>query len=402
MSDVTAGYDPFDPAVLADPFPVYAALRERCPVHHHPGFGERGFYTVTRYDDVVALSKDVDRWSADWGQGPIYVKEGGLRSDPPEHTRYRRLITGAFTPSRTAALTAFVEASAGALVDRFAAAGEVDLVGAFAVPLPLDVIAHVLGVPADRGAEFKAWSDEFMAGQNNADPEVQGAARAKIDAYFVEELGQRRGRLAAAPGADPMSVLPDDVLTSLLLADNDGRPFTDDELLPLLLLLLVGGNETTTSLLGNLVRRLLELGLWEQVVADPSLWDAAIEESLRLDPPVLGLFRTAQGDQHVHGVTVPADAKVQGLYAAANRDPAVFERPDSFRLDRTAREARQHLSFGVGIWFCPGAALARIEARAALRQLGERLPGLRLVGAVERTDSFMMWGPKALPVRWDV
>ena len=158
-------------------------------------------------------------------------------------------------------------------------------------------------------------------------------------------------------------MLPDDVVTSLLLArHDDGTAFTDEQLLPLLLLLLVGGIETTTSLIGSLVGRLLELGLWEQVAADPDLWDAAIEESLRFDPPVLGLFRTANGDQTVEGVVIPDECKVEGLYASANRDPDVWDDPDTFRLDRPPSEARRHLSFGVGIWFCPGAALARLEA----------------------------------------
>jgi cytochrome P450 len=240
-----------------------------------------------------------------------------------------------------------------------------------------------------------------MEGQNNADPAVQGAARAKIDAFFSAELGRRRDRLAGHTG-DPLAVLPDDVLTSLLLAESEeGERFSDEQLLPLLLLLLVGGNETTTSLIGNLVRRLLDLGLWEQVAADEAAWDAAIEESLRFDPPVLGLFRTAKGDQCLHGVDIADGAKVHGLYAAANRDPAVWRDPEAFRLDRTADEARQHLSFGVGIWFCPGAALARLEARTALQLLAERLPGLRVDAPPTRTGSFMMWGLSTLPVAWD-
>ncbi len=398
----TASYDPFAPEVLASPFEAYGELRAQCPVHHHAGFGDRGFYTLARHDDVVDLFKDTARWSADWGQGPIYVKEGGLKSDPPEHTTYRRLVVGAFTAARTAQLEPFVRATASALIDAFAADGTVDLIAAYGAPLPMNVIVQVLGVPNDRGSEFKQWSDEFMAGQNSADPAVQGAARAKIDAYFATELQRRRDVLAADPAAAPTDVLPDDVVTSLLLArDDDGAPFTDEQLLPLLLLLLVGGIETTTSLIGSLVGRLLELGLWEQIASDPDLWDAAIEESLRLDPPVLGLFRTAKGDQTVHGVTIPDECKVEGLYASANRDPEVWADPDSFRLDRAPSDARRHLSFGVGIWFCPGAALARLEARVTLELLASRLRGLRLAGPPGRKASFMMWGPDELPLAWD-
>src|SRR5919108_4835182 len=130
------GYDPFAPETLADPFPAYDELRRECPVHHHAGFGERGFYTLSRYDDVVGLFKDLDRWSADWGQAPIYVKEGGLKSDPPEHTIYRRLVTGAFTARRVAALAPDIEQAANELIDGFASDGSAELCASFAVPLP--------------------------------------------------------------------------------------------------------------------------------------------------------------------------------------------------------------------------------------------------------------------------
>ncbi len=404
MSDPSAPtYDPFDAAVLASPFAAYEDLRQQCPVHFHPDFGDRGFYSLSRYDDVVDLFRDTSRWSADWGQGPLYVKEGGLKSDPPEHTRYRRLVTGAFTAARTAALEPLVRRTASALIDAFVAAGRTELVDSYGAPLPMNIIVSVLGVPADRGQEFKAWSDEFMAGQNSADPAVQGAARAKIDAFFAGELADRRARLAARPDDAPTDVLPDDVLTSVLLArDEDGNAFTDEQLLPLLLLLLVGGIETTTSLIGSLLARLLEFGLWEQVAADPTTWDAAIEESLRFDPPVLGLFRTANGDQTVQDVAIPDECKVEGLYASANRDPDVWDDPDTFRLDRTPADLRRHLSFGVGIWFCPGAALARLEAKVTLELFAARLPNLRIDGSAERKASFMMWGPAALPLAWDV
>jgi len=396
-------YDPLAPETLADPFGAHAKLRETCPVAHYPDFGD-GFYVLSRHEDVIDLFRNLDRWSGRWGQGPIYHEEGGLRSDPPEHTVYRRLVTRAMPPRQVPAMADAIGAIAERLVDEFAGRGEADLIAEFAMPLPVTVIAEMLGVPAERGDEFKAWSDEFMAGQNAADPEVQGRARAQIDAFFTGELARRRALLAAADdGVDPVgSVLPDDILTSVMLAERDGRPFTDEELLPFLLLVLVGGNETTTSLIGSMVRRLLELGLWEQVVADESLWDVAIEEALRYDPPVQGLFRTARGEQCVEGVTIPDEAKVQGLYASANRDPRVWDDPETFRLDRDLGDLKaKHTSFGVGISFCPGAPLARREAKIALEVLGRRLPNLRLAGPGRRVDSFMMWGPAALPVAWD-
>ncbi len=398
-------YDPMAPETLADPFTAHTRLREECPVHHYDGFGANGFYTLSRYDDVVDLFKNLERWSGTFGQGPIYYQEGGLRSDPPEHTTYRRLVTRAMPARQVPAMEGVVRDIANGLIDTFVGRGEVDLIAEFAMPLPVIIISKLLGVPEERGAEFKAWSDEFMAGQNAADPEVQGRARAKIDGYFTEELHRRRALLeAAGVGAEAAGgVLPDDILTAVMLADNDGRPFTDEELLPLLLLVLVGGNETTTSLIGSMVARLLDLDLWDQVVGDESLWDVAVEETLRYDPPVLGLFRTARGPRQVHGVDIPADAKVQGLFASANRDPEVWDDPQTFRLDRELVELRaKQTSFGIGVTFCPGAALARRETRIALELLGKRLPNLRRAGADRRVASFMMWGRESLPVAWDV
>jgi cytochrome P450 len=389
-------YDPFTSEVLADPAAAYRYLREQCPVHLFDGFGERGFYTVSRHADVDAVFRDVGLWSSEWGQGPIYTKEGGLRSDPPEHRVYRQLVTGAFSARRVAALEPVVGEVAGTLVEALAGKGRGDLIAEFATPLPVIMISRILGVPPERRDDFKQWSDEFMAGQNAADPAVQAGARAKIDAYFGAELDRRRAL------RDSGEALPDDVLTSLLNAQHDGRGFTNEELLPLILLLLVGGNETTTSLIGNLVWRLLDLGLWEQVSTRPELRDVAIEESLRYDPPVLGLFRTSKEATSLHGVEIPAGRKVHGLYASANRDPAAWDDPDSFRVDRDCDDLRRrHMSFGVALYLCPGAALARVEARVALDLLIDRLPGLRLTDPPERTDSFMMWGPKSLRVAWD-
>jgi cytochrome P450 len=207
---------------------------------------------------------------------------------------------------------------------------------------------------------------------------------------------------AAVEGNDPPGDgrVPDDLLTSLLVARNEGRPFTDEELLPLLLLLLVGGNETSTSLIASLTYRLLSLGEWERVAREPALLDVAIEESLRYDPPVLGLFRTARGDQEVDGVAIPDGSKVDGLYAAANRDPAEFDDPETFRLDRSLADVQKHLSFGVGIWFCPGAPLARLEAATSVRILAERLPDLRIDGEPQLEGRLVTWGVRSLPLAW--
>ena len=185
-------------------------------------------------------------------------------------------------------------------------------------------------------------------------------------------------------------------------AAGGGRRLTDAELLNILQQLLVGGNETTTSLITNMFRRLLERPeLYAQVVADPGLDAIAVEESLRMDAPVLGLFRTPTSDVELHGVTIPERTKAMATYGAANRDPDVFDDPDTFRLDRDVDELRRkHLAFGLGRHFCPGAHLSRLEARIVLRALAERAPDLRLDGDSTRIPTFLLWGRRTLPVAW--
>lgn len=395
MSDASdVHYDPFSP----DPFPAYAELRERCPVHHYPAFAD-GFYSLSRYDDVVGVFKDLDRYSADEGQGPLRIKEGGLRSDPPEHTVYRRLVTGAFTAARTAALEPFITQRAEELVDAMAPRGQGDLVPDLAAPLPVSVISHILGIPASQRDEFRSLSDRFMAAQATSDTATLDAAKADIYEVFTGEILARRK--AVADAGNDRSAIPDDMLSSLVLAERDGRQFTLDELHPLLLLLLVGGIETTTSLIGNLVHRLFEHDLWATTVGDDARLATAIEESLRYDPPVLELFRTARDDFELHGVAIPAGAKVAGIFASANRDPEVWDRPEEFSLDRSAEQLRRHLSFGAGIWYCPGAALARLEATVAVRALAKGLPGLHLAGPVAKRSAFLTWGPTSVPLAWN-
>lgn len=186
-----------------------------------------------------------------------------------------------------------------------------------------------------------------------------------------------------------------------MAAEVDGRRLSDHELQWMLLLLLLGGNETSTALLTNVVWRLLEApARWAALKEAPELVDIAVEESLRHDPPVLGLFRTPTHDVTRHGVTIPEKTKVMLCYASANRDAAVFDDPEHYRLDRTLDDTKRHLSFGFGAHFCPGAALARLEARITLHRLIERAPDLRLTRVPERIVPFNLWGRRTLPVAW--
>jgi len=196
-------------------------------------------------------------------------------------------------------------------------------------------------------------------------------------------------------------VLPDDFMSRALVSRVEGRRLTHEEMLNICLAFLTGGQETTTNLIGHLLRRLLEAPeRWEQLKADPSLIDNAVEESLRFDPPVLAHFRTSLSETQMHGHDIPERAKLMFSICGANRDPAVFEAPDEFRIDRPLPEARQHLSFGSGVHLCLGAPVARLEARIALERLIERLPNLRLLGLGGRVRTWMYWGHTGLDVAW--
>jgi cytochrome P450 len=358
---------------------------------------------MTRYDDVWSMLRDWELWSSHWGQSPRLTRQGGLFNDPPLHTYYRKLIQSAFSARRIAAMEDDIRLLAHELVDVMTADGRVggDFHDDFACPLPVIVIAKMLGIATADLPQFKHWSDIQVEAMGSSDPNTALANRQEMDAYFRIRIDERRELLARGRS------LPDDLITALLTAvgehPTDGeRGLTDTEMLGMLNQLLVGGNETTTSLLTNLLWRLLEEpARWDRVRQDPSLIDSAIEESLRFDPPVLGLFRTNTRAVELDGVTVPEGSKAYAAYAAANRDPSVFDDPDRFDLDRSSVELKKHLSFGFGHHFCPGAPLSRLEARIALPILCDRLPRLCLDGPTTRIATFLLWGRRTMPVRWD-
>jgi len=241
------------------------------------------------------------------------------------------------------------------------------------------------------------------------DPDAAAENRAQIDAFFVDQLDERRDLLVTA-GLSPDDwseqvlgdVISDDVMSGLLVASADGRRLTDPELLNILQQLLVGGNETTTSLITNLFWRILERPeLYDELRDRPNLDAVAVEESLRFDAPVLGLYRTNTRELELHGVTIPETTKAMATYGAANRDPEVFDDPDTFRLDRDFDLLRRtHLAFGLGRHFCPGAHLSRLEARIMLRRVLDRVPDLRLDGPTTRIPTFLLWGRRTLPIAW--
>jgi cytochrome P450 len=393
---VTADYDPLAPSTLDDPAAAHAALRARCPVHRYDRF-DPPFYTLSRYDDVAAALRDTETFSSSQGQGPRRTSNGGLFTDPPEHTAFRRLLQKAFTPRAVAAMEPFVESLAASLVEPLVPLGRADLHREVASPLPTITIATMLGVPPEDQVQFKRWSDAAVESMGSQDPRAFLAERLEMRDYLLDQIDRRRALLAAG------DELPDDLTSGLVRAEDDGARMTTDEIVGVVVQLLVGGNETTTSLITNALVRLVERPeLLAAVRADLDLVDPLIEESLRFDAPVLGLFRNTTCPVMLHDVEIPADAKVMVLYAAANRDDAAFEAPDEFRLDRPHAEARRHLAFGAGVHYCLGAPLARLEARIALRAILRMLPGLRFDGPSERVVPFFLWGRRTLPLAWDV
>jgi cytochrome P450 len=392
-------YDPFDPDTHADPDRHFAALRATCPVHHH---GARDFYTVARSDDITAILQAPRTWSSRWRNGLTYVRGEGegmlLDADPPTHTWQRRLLQKAWTPRLVNRLEPRVRAVAEELVAAVHPAGRCEFHEAFGGRLPVTMVAELIGVPTADGDRFKAWSEagvEVTGGTPGAQARAKDVRHDMVE-YFDDHVSARRRLMATGAAA------PDDSTTMMLRATYDGRRLDDDEIRKVLQLLLLGGIETTSLLLSNLLHRLItEPGLAEALRADPSLDEVAVEESLRVDSPTLGLFRTPTHACHVRGVEIPADAKTMVLFAAVNRDPELWDDPDSFRLDRDRKVLRRHYGFGHGVHLCLGAPLARLEGRVALRTLVERLPGLRYDGEPHRVSTMIFRGFDRQPIAWD-
>ena len=383
----------------ADPAATFRWLREQCPVHHtdHPA----PHYTVSRHEDVAAVLRDSDVWKSKFGPGLAYHGGGVLvSSDPPKHTTERLAITRIFRPSAIEELRPDIGRLVTAIVTEFAGRGEGDLIRLLGMPVPLTVMCWLLGTPVDDIERFRAWvlpmaeSVSYVEGRM-ADGPAQ--AYAAFIPYFTAHISARQAVLTAG------DEVPDDLLTRLLTVERDGERLTDAEVLGFCQFLLVAGSATTTLLIGNVVHRLLtnpeQLAL---VQADRSLVEAAVEESLRIDAPVHGLFRTNDVAVCPHGVDIPVDSKVLALFGSANLDPEVWGEADRFNVTRDLTELRKHFAFGVGIHYCLGAPLARMEAQLALGAVLDYLPNLRLAGEPEGVKAGVLKGFEVLPVAWDV
>jgi len=400
-------YDPLDPLTREDPYPSYAALRREAPVYQVPSLG--GVWAISRHADVVAVLHSPERFSSaamaaavrkpadlapadSAGEAPDPAAMSIIGADPPAHTRLRSIVSRAFTPRRIADLEPRVREIARDLLARFVPRGECDLVADYAVPLPVGVIAELLGIDRERYADFKRWSDAAMRAVFDSpspeEAEQLGQALAEMNDYVEQAIAARRSR----PG--------DDLIGTLLRAESQEGALTADEVRLFVFTLLVAGNVTTTHLIGNAMLALLaHPGELARVTHTPALVPGLVEEALRYDAPVQLMLRTATRDVDIAGVTIPRGAIVAPLSGSANRDDRVFPDPDRFDV---TRDSKDQLAFGHGIHFCLGAALARLEARVAFEEL---LPRIRdPIHADERvtwTNVLTLRGPTALRLRFE-
>ena len=380
-----------DPEVYTtDPHPLYARLRAEAPVAWNE---ERGFWALSRHADVSAVENDHHTFCA--GRG-ILVDEIGttyaspptmMHSDPPVHTRYRRLVQPAFKPSVVRDLEPVIRARTAALAERIGAGATTDVVADLAVPLPLLVISEILGVPEDEWERCYRWSEAVIPGATDWPEERRTELLTEMVQYLVGSAKERRARPRP------------DVLTQLARVEVDGEQLSDDELAMFLVQLLVAGNETTRDLIASgLLAFADHPGQWQRLRADRDLVPAAVEEMLRWTSPVVSFLRTATHDTEVRGVALAAGEPVLMLFASANRDEDAFG-PDVGTFD-VGRSPNPHLAFGQGNHFCLGAPLARLEGRVVLEELLERFAGVERAGDVERTPSSVVSGLRRAELRF--
>jgi cytochrome P450 len=351
-------FDPYSYAYHEDPYPTYRQLRDVAPAYLDP---ERGFWALSRHDDVRAA---IDDWPTFSSSGGITLERRTenvepmlIEMDPPRHTELRALVSRAFTPRRVADLEHPIGDLARELAAGFVPGARVDVIDEFAAKLPMAVISVMLGVPREDQDELRSWSDAMLhreEGSAELTPEgIAGATR--LYGYFSDVIAARR----QTPG--------EDLVGALVAAEEGDRSLSPAEVLGFCFLLLIAGNETTTKLIGNALYWLDAFpDERARLLADPSLIPAAVEETLRFDTSTQSLARVLTRDVELHGVTLPAGHKGLLLFGSANRDERRWDEPDRFDI---SRNPAGHLAFGHGIHHCLGAALARLETRVALNVL---------------------------------
>src|SRR5829696_579655 len=398
--------NPFDPAFKANPYPTYAELRSTLPIHRINLPDGRGVWLVTRYEDVLAIFKD-ERFVKDWRKvltpeqlaripqiPPVMepLSKNMLETEPPDHERLRALVSKAFTPRLIARMRPHIQAIADSLLDAVEDRGEMDLIDDYAFPLPITVIAELLGVPSEDRNKFRAWTDAAVSGNGTAEylERVLVHHMQAFSDYLLEMFEEKR--------MNPK----DDLISALVQAEEAGERLSEDELLGMVFLLLIAGHETTVNLIGNGVLALLQHpDQLEQLHNDPSPIKGAVEELLRYDGPVeTSTERFAREDVAIGGTVIQRGEMVLVVIAAADRDPEQFADPDA--LDITRLDNR-HLAFGKGIHHCLGAPLARMEGQIAIGTLLSRMPKLRLKKSPQSLSwrsGMVLRGLQGLPVEF--
>jgi cytochrome P450 len=387
------------PATKADPYPLYAQVRQRGLVR-----SSLGVFAAADHATAASILRD-RRFSSSPVHQPGYRPPSSyppddprsrlpgpdmLTMDPPDHTRLRRLVSGAFTPRAIAGLEPWIREVTVRLLTTADGAGGFDLTDTLAFPLPIAVICHLLGVPAADQAQFRVWGHDVAA---TLDPMTAAATQAQTYAAelaltrYLEDLVRERR-------ANP----DDSILSGLIAAEEEGDRLSSAEVVSTALLLLIAGFETTVNLIGNGTVALLgDPDGWDRLRQDPALVPAAVEEMLRYDSPVQMTARTATEDVEVSGTVIPAGRSVIVLIGGANRDSEVFEQPDEFRIDRP--DPGRHLAFSLGTHHCLAPSLARLEARIAIEELTRRYPALEQAAPPIRRPLLVLRGFESVPVR---
>ena len=397
-TSTTSNYNFFDPDVVADPYPAFSELREMDEAYLMPLTNWRLF---TRYEDVWNILRDHEGFSSDSrnASNPRTRRKTAptgvtmLGTDPPDHTRLRKLVSRDFTPRSMESQEERIREIVGKLLDETLPSGKIDVMNDLAIPLPVMVIAELLGIPSEDYKQFKEWSDnEVKFIRPDMSPEeidfLENSSE-QLYGYFGEQI--RKARERNEPG--------DDLISQLVVAADDGDALSEQELVEFVVLLLLAGNETTTNLIGNGTLALLRHEQqMNQLRNNMDLLPTAIEEFLRFDGPVQSTFRQVMKPANIHGVDIEPGETIAVVLGAANRDPSKFDLPEELILDRKPNE---HVAFGTWIHVCIGAPLARIEGRVAIEQLLKRTNSINInidENELSYNTSFALRGLQTLPV----
>lgn len=391
-------YSPFLPEVRANPYPYYAYLRRHAPVYAVPG---AGCWAISRYDDVLSVFKNPQVFSSSvffpmiFGELNPFPPQAPpmISCDPPEHTRLRKLVNRAFTPRRVASLEQHIREVVQQLIERMATQRVFDLVRDFSAPLPVIVMAAMLGVEPQRQQDFKRWTNDIIfatqvVGLTPEDRERILLSIADFRTYFEGAIAGYRQH----PG--------DNLVSDLVRAEEENQILTAEEVLTMAVFILLAGNETTTNLIGSAILALLEHPQeLAKVRANPALIPNVVEETVRYESPIQLIPRQAMQQVQLAETLIPAGSLVLPLIGSANHDERKFPEPERFDI---TRDTEGQIAFSFGIHYCLGAELARLEGRSALEALLERFPHLaRTDDPVSLVESSFVRGPKTLPLKCD-